>query len=593
MNILGVNSGRAAPPRVDRAGARPLSDGAAAVVANGSVSCAVIEERLARSRYAHGFRHSAPACLTHAGLRINEIGAVGHSTCCDLAWSRPDDILDDLIESLEHDYALADLRGLKGRVFSIDHHESHAALAFAGSGFAKALVVIADGMGNRRGLAEDFNVSATWWRGAFQRQDYYLCEWRGGRIHFEKVHEDAGTEGEIGLGELYRSVTHFLGWPSYQYAGKTMALAAYGQPLSLADAHLVRFVPPHSIWVCVSDSHNDPLGQISSALERAGYKVPDVRRPASPDEPFLCDVAALVQHQLETALEQAVFALVERYGVRDIAFGGGVAMNCVALGKLAATRPDLRLYVPPAPADTGQALGNALWLAYAERSPVAEAVPLAPIRSAALGIAYSTAAIDVAVAEYVRKHPSAVTATRYDDFVPLTERVTDDLAVGKVVGWRQGRSEYGPRALGQASILADPRRPDAPALVNACKRRESFRPYAPSILAEHVAEYMEIATPSPFMSFAGTIRAGQLSRIPAVAHVDGTARYQSVAPTVGAYRSLMETWYRRSGVPVLLNTSFNRNGEPIVETPQDALECFDQTALKVLALGPWHLEKSG
>lgn len=591
MNIIGINSGRAAPPRFDPHQLRRLADGGAALLQDGKITCAAIEERLTRKRYAGGFRESMLACLRQGGIDLEKLDVVGHSTCCDIAWHNQDDILDDIAETLGDAYSREQIDTLKGKLFTVDHHESHAAIAFAGSGFWKALVAVIDGMGNRKGPVGAFNVSSQWWRGAFQRHDYYICEWRDGRIHFEKLHEDAGGIDEIGIGEIYRSVTHFLGWHTYQHAGKTMALAPYGNPDRLAGTRFIDFDPPDSIRVPVPNLHDDPITQIGDAIRRAGHSLPDIPMgTASPRNPFLCDVAALVQQQLESALERAIADLADKHGLTNVVFGGGVAMNCVALGKLAALRPDLHLYVPPAPADTGLALGNALWLAYAEQSPITEQAPFPAIASAALGFDYASSEIDQAVATHLESHPDVV-ASRFDNTNSLIAKVVGDLADGKVVGLRQGRAEYGPRALGNASIIADPRRADMHDIVNSFKRREPFRPYAPSILSEHVREYFEVDTPSPFMSFAGSIRQEKRDLVPAVVHVDGSARYQSVARDGGFYRHLLESWHRAAGIPVLLNTSFNMNGDPIIETPRDALDCFERSGLPILVLGNWHLEQ--
>lgn len=593
MKIIGINSGRAAPPRVDPGKVRPLADGSAALLQDGRIGCAAIEERFTRVRYSGGFRESLDACLRQGGVRLTQIDAVAHSTCCDSSWSDQEDVLEDIAETLEGVYSATDVRGaLRGKVFTIDHHESHAALAFVGSGFARALVVVVDGIGNRIGGEYDFDISANWWRGAFQRHDVYLCEWLAGRVRIEKIHEDGHGLDEIGIGEIYRSVTHFLGWPTYQHAGKTMALAPFGMPDRLAGVRLIDFLPPYSARVPVANLHNDPIAQIEGAIRLAGYPLPEMHdRKGSPQNQFLCDVAAMAQQQVETALIGSITALAEKYGVTNIAIGGGVAMNCVALGKLAKARPDLRLYVPPAPADTGQALGNALWLAYSERSSVAEPLPAAPIRSAALGVVYGQHAIDTAVASFLLRCPTAL-AVKIANQDNLIAMIVDDLEDGKVVGLRQGRSEYGPRALGQASIIADPRGIEMHDHVNSYKRRESFRPYAPSIIAEKVVDYFEADVDSPFMSFAGTILEKMRPMVPAVVHIDGSARYQSVEKNLGFYRQLLEAWNRRTGIPVLLNTSFNQNGEPIVETPADTLDCFERSGLPVLVLGNWYVQRA-
>lgn len=592
MNILGVNSSRAAPPSVDPQRHRWLSDGGAALLMDGKLSCAAIEERFTRVRYASGFRESTLACLRQGEIDLKELDAIAHSTCCDRAWSTEDYIIDDIAETMEGIYSRKQIEALKGKVFTVDHHESHAAISFATSGFQKALVAVIDGMGNRNGAVQEFDISENWWRGAFQRHDYYLCEWRDGRIRIKQVHEDAGGIDEIGIGEVYRSVTHFLGWPTYQHAGKTMALASFGNPERLAAARLIEFAPPNSVCVPVPNLHNDPIKQIGDVIRSAGYMLPaPLQSGASPENQFHCDLAALVQDQLESALVNSVSGLADKHGASNLVFGGGVAMNCVALGKLAAQRPDLNLHVPPAPADTGLALGNALWLAFAETSPVAEPVRYSVISKAALGVKYSQTDYDRAVSAYLDDYPD-ISAQRYDDRASLIDAIVNDLDSGMVIALRQGRSEYGPRALGQSSIIADPRKAEMHEIVNSYKKREPFRPYAPSILSELVQDYFEIDVPSPFMSFAGMVRKEMRERIPAVVHVDGTARYQSVDRAGGFYRALLESWYRHAGVPVLLNTSFNLNGEPIVETPHDALDSFERSKIPVLVLGNWHIKRT-
>lgn len=590
MNILGINSGRAAPSHADPAGRRKLADGCAALLCDGEVACAAVEERSTRLRYAGGFARSLPVCLKQGGIPLGAVGAIGHTTCCDSPWRSADDIMDDMRESLGNGLSQADATALKSRVVPVDHHESHAMIAFVGSGFSKALTVVVDGMGNRLDADGRFVTDETWWRGAFQRHTCWISSWKNGRVHNEKIHEDAAGPDEIGIGEIYRSVTHFLGWPSYQYAGKTMALASYGNPQTFANARFIEFVPPCSVYVPVPNRHDDPQVQINAVLRTAGYGELNETGPATPDNPRLCDLASLVQSQLENALISSVSALADKHGLSCVAMGGGSAMNCVALGKLASARPDLRLYVPPAPSDTGLALGSALWLAYSSRSPVQESVAFKGLVSAALGPRYTDREITAAVAAFCDRHPD-VAVTRFSREKDLVAKVVERLDAGKIVAWRQGRSEYGPRALGQTSILADPRRREMHAAVNFYKRRETFRPFAPSILAECVKDFFEPPVPSPFMSFAGTVLPEKRGAIPAVVHVDGTARYQSVSESTGRYYRLLQQWYKTSGSPVLLNTSFNISGEPMVETPVDALDAFGRSGLPALALADFYLER--
>ena len=593
MKILGINGGRAAPLRVDPSNLRPLSDGAAALLSDGKIACATIEERHTRKRYAGGFQQSGIACLHDAATTPDRLDAVGHSTCCDVRWTREADIIDDIVESWRSHYTPEYLTSaLRGRVYSVDHHESHAFLAFAGSGFRRALVCVMDGLGNRYDEPDQFHIQPDWWRGAFERHDFYIAEWVNDRVHLTKVHEDACGLDEIGIGEIYRGVTHYLGWPSYQYAGKTMALAAHGDPRALSDVTFVDFRPPHGISVPTPNLHASPTEQIRQVLAEANHVEPaGLSRPAGPAARFFCDVAARLQEQVEKAIIATVSALAERFEVQSICFGGGVAMNCVALGKLAAHRPDLRLYVPPAPADTGQALGNALWLAYSNRSPIAETNTARPLRSAGLGPRYGDKRLALAVESFGAQH-TELDIKECDSNSKLVSLIVDRLTAQKVIGLRFGRAEYGPRALGFASIIADARQREMHDTMVKVKRREPFRPYAPSILQERVADYFDISIPSPFMSFAGTVREEKRSRIPAVVHIDGTARYHSVARDRGIYRRVLEEFCQRTRVPVIMNTSFNVNGEPIVESPEDTLDCFYRSGIHSLAIGKWIIDRN-
>lgn len=593
MKILDVNSGRSAPPRVDPDKLRPLADGGAALLVDGNIVCATIEERHTRQRFSGGFGKSVQICMREAKITLADIDAIGHSTCCDIPWSRASDIIDSFAETYRNKFAYRDIQAaLHGKVFTVDHHESHAMLAFIGSGFQRSLVAVIDGMGNRRGDADDdFHFTKDWWHGRFERHTIYLMEWVQGRVRIEQVYEECARAGEIGIGEIYRSATHYLGWPSYQYAGKTMALASFGDPSALSQAKFIEYHTPWKTLVPVANEHDSPQQQISKVLQRAGYERPaNESGKADETKPFLCNVAALLQHQLEIALVNAIPALADKHNTQNLAIGGGVALNCVAFGKLAASRPDLNLYIPPAPGDTGQALGNALWLAYAAKSPVCETKLAPQISVAGFGAHYSDVEI-ARVVEIVLQDTSRFQAEYVESDQARAAKVVDALCEGKVIGIRQGRAEYGPRALGYASIVADPRCREMHDIVNCVKKRETFRPCAPSILEEFVPEYFNISTPSPFMSFAGTVKEKKRSQIQAVVHVDGTARYQSVAIGLGFYRVLLETFHERTGIPVILNTSFNLDGKPIVETPDDAMQCFLTSRLDALVLENWYIQK--
>jgi carbamoyltransferase len=592
MNILGVNSGRAAPARYDPGRLRGLADGSAALLADGRVACAVLEERHSRVKYAGGFARAAPAVLAQSDCTPESVDAIGLSTCCDSPWTHAKDRLELMVEELAYVYTAARIRSAwAGRVHCVNHHDSHAALAFVGSGWDRALVGVLDGFGNRLDDTARFHTDHDWWCGSFERQTFYLAEWIDGRMRLERVSETAAGPDEIGFAELYRSVTHFCGWPSYQYAGKTMALSAFGDWRRLQRLILAEVDELGVAKVRLASRHDDPMQQISEAVAAAGYDVPKgLAHPATPATGFLADLAALLQHQVEASLIAEVSRLADWHGVGRVALAGGLALNCVGLGKLAVERPDLDLYVPPAPGDTGQGLGNALWLAYGEASPVTEANAPGAITTAALGPVYSPRHVSRAARKFVSQR-RGVNITSGLSSSALASATAEYLLAGRIVGVRTGRSEYGPRALGQCSILADASFEDAHRRVNRTKNREVFRPFGASVLRESVQSCFERAVASPFMSFASSVTSDLRAVAPAIVHVDGTTRYQTVDSRPCFLRKLIEAVHGRGGPPLVLNTSFNLAGQPIVETPEDALDVFDRSSLDGLVLGSHWITK--
>lgn len=553
---------------------------------DGRIACAAIEERHSRVRYAGGFAAAAPAVLTAGGLEIEGVDAIGLSTCCDSPWAEEEDRLAGIIEELCPRFADDRLRRTwSGRVHLVDHHDSHAMLGFVGSGYRRALVCVMDGFGNRLDDTGRFHTSDDWWRGGFERQTMFLAEWREGRVHLERVHQGATRPEEIGLAELYRTVTHYLGWHSYQYSGKTMALASYGERSRFQRLRLAELDEQGAVRVLLPNRHDDPYATVADALRTAGYVVPPtLRRPASPEEPFLADVAATLQDQFERTLIESVEQFADRHQVSCVAFAGGAALNCIALGKLARARPDLELYVPPAPGDTGQGLGNALWLAYAEASPVREGANPPSIRAAALGPVPTAAAVAAAADRFIAAR-RGLKLTRPSRTAGLAEAAAALVANGKTVALRVGGLEYGPRALGHCSILADPRDPEAQWKVNQVKHRESFRPFATSVLERHLQACFPGAGPSPFMSFAARAGHAVRSAAPGIVHVDGTTRYQSVAADQGLFGAILTEFQRLTRLPLILNTSLNIAGEPMAESPTDALDVFERGNLDAIVLG--------
>jgi carbamoyltransferase len=444
-------------------------------------------------------------------------------------------------------------------IVNVAHHHAHAAM-FLVSPFEEALVLVMDGYG------DDCSSSA------------YLG--RGNRL--ERLWS-TGIMNSVGL--VYTFVTEYLGFAGFGDEGKVMALAAYGESTYVERFRdVIRPMPDGGHAVNMAYFSYDTFGQLRPLKRKfiATFGPPRARGEPLADRHK--DVAFALQAVTEEIVLHRVRTLLKNHsGTRDLVLSGGVALNCVANAKILEETDVGRLWVPPCASDTGAPLGSALWhyhhnLGHARHFE---------LKHALLGRAYSDAeivrALDVAGLRYRRLGES-----------PLIARVARDLADGKIVGWFQGRFEMGPRALGNRSILADPRRPDMRDVLNAkVKQREPFRPFAPAVLVERAAEFFEITQPDPFMTLAPRVRPESRDRIPAAVHVDGTGRIQTVERTSNPrYYGLIEEFGRLTGVPVLLNTSFNRS-EPIVASPRDAVECYLKSGMDVLVLGDYYVSGRG
>ncbi len=552
-----------------------MRDAAAALVCDGRIVAAAEEERFARVKHVTALPVEAiRCCLREAGVALRDVDAVavpwkywmiGRRAALALASMLRSPLLFRVkgrrsLERVSQEWKeLFRLRSeLSTRVepgapppIFLDHHLCHAASTFLVSPHERAAILVVDG--------------------ASEADTALLAVGEGRKIHVLKR-----IPLPHSLGQFYAAITAFLGFQPDQDEYIVMGLAAYGDP-RFADrfrAQLVRVLPAGSFELNVRllDFH----------LARAGHFTKEFVElfgaPRGRDEEITQrhrDVAASAQLVLEETLLHLGRHLRKVTGVDALCLAGGVAYNCVANGRLRAELGFRDVFVPPAAGDSGAALGAALWLA-AKRGD-GSARPRMP--SAFLGPGFEEGELHAAL---VRAGLSCSSLS--DD--QLCERVAEELAKGRLVFWYQGRMEWGPRALGNRSLLADPRREDVRALINSkVKFREPFRPFAPSVLAERAGEYFDPPLPSPHMQFAVRVKASAKGIIPAVTHVDGTARVQTVTREENArYYDLLAAFGRLTGVPVLLNTSFNVQ-EPIVCTPDEAVRCFLRTEVDWLVLG--------
>ena len=531
-------------------------DSAAAVVVDGRIVAAAEEERFTRRKHA---KRAVPFsawelpeqaigwALAEAGLDAADLDAVAYSydpTLVDLDSGG----LDPTWEELRTTYATrapmflkTALPGYDGNGFHfVRHHIAHAASAGLAAPFGDegtvgdCAVLVADGRGETTSMLSG--------------------EYRGTKLDIL-----AAQPLPHSLGLLYEDLTAHLGFERSSDEYKVMAMASYGTPRHLDLFRRLVYPNPDGGF------HTQPVDWAALAPQRRAGQDFDERH---------ADLAASVQTVLEDVLLSLCDWLAERTSTDRLALAGGIALNCVANTRLVAEGPFRQVWPQPAAGDSGTALGAALTLA-AEAGDVIE-----PMTTAALGRGWT----DLEIEQILR-----TARIRYEQPASIAEAAAEVIAGNGVVGWFQGRAEYGPRALGQRSLLAHPERADNVERLNDIKGREQFRPVAPMVLADRAAEiFSRGPLPSPFMLFVHDVAPEWRDRLRAVTHVDGTARIQSVDPADNPLvAELLTAFERRSGIPVVVNTSFNTAGRPMVDSPRDALELFGSAPIDALAIGPF------
>jgi carbamoyltransferase len=544
-------------------------DSAAAFVRDGRVEFAAAEERFSREKTTGDFPvHAMRHALHHAGLEAGDLDAVAHGF--DYRDARPlfqqdeySAAVYDAVHAPERQLALLE-RHFPGvdwpsRFVPVAHHLAHAASAFYQSGFPESLIVVSDAMGETQ--------SATVLTGS---------------------PSGLTTLGEIparhSLGVLYSVFTLYLGFQFNMDEYKVMGLAPYGDPRRYFAQimAMTQLEPGGSYLVPILAEDRTPeerhahLGVRRALAERFGPP----RVPESAIERRHMDIAAALQAVLQTCELHVLRHYREVTGLRTLCLAGGVALNCTANGVVKRSRLFRDIFVQPAAGDDGTALGAALFVQH-QREPATPHYDGPPL----WGPAFDTAAVARAVSDH-----ECCRVERYVDFDDLARASAERLAAGQILGWFQGRMEFGPRALGSRSILADPRGADMRERLNrVVKQRESFRPFAPAVVADAAAEYFEIERGDErlyaHMLFVMPVREPYREQLPAVTHVDGTARLQTVTREHDPrFWTVLAEFGRVTGIPVLLNTSFNVRGQPIVCTPTEAVDTFLAANLDALAI---------
>jgi carbamoyltransferase len=546
-------------------------ESACCLLRDGRLVAAAEEERFSRVR--HDPRLPVAAfrwCLAAGGIGPHEIDCLAYYESPQEKLARqlwagvPADAPPGLpwLDPRRPERALREGLGYDGSLRTCSHHASHAASAFLYSGFDEAAVLTVDGVGEW--------ATTTYGHG------------RGNRLTaFEQV------EFPHSLGLLYSTLTAYLGFRVNDGEYKVMGLAPYGRPRHLAAlARLVERLPEGQFRLDLR-YFDFVRGRRMDSPALAELLGAPRRRPGEPLTDFHRDVARSLQALLEEVLLEKVRYLHARTGAADLCMAGGVALNCVANGRILREGPFARLFVQPAAGDAGGCLGAAA-LTFAELAgPAAPAWRPEPLRHVFLGPRWSSGEIAQLLA--AAELPAADFRGRERE---LLAAVAERLERRQIVGWFHGPLELGPRALGGRSLLANPQDPEARRRLNRLvKQREEFRPFAPSVLAEHAAEHFALDHPSPFM--LETCRVVSPLALPAVTHVDGSARPQTVdAATAPRFAALLRELGRRTGCPVVVNTSFNTRGEPIVCSPIDALSTMARSGIDALVLEDFLVDRA-
>ena len=576
-------------------------DSAAALLCDGRITAAAQEERFSRIKHDHNFpRQAAAWCLQHAGLTAADLDSVVFyekplikferilETSLAYAPLGLRSFLQAMPQWLKKKLWIPDLirkeLGYSGEILFPEHHEAHAAAAFFPSPFSKAAILTMDGVGEW--------ATTSWGRGD------------GNRITLEsEIHFPHS------LGLLYSAFTYFTGFRVNSGEYKVMGLAPYGEP------RYVQTILDNLIEICADGSFrlNMDYFTYGAGLTMTGRKFARLfggppRRPESPLTQREMDLARSIQEVTEMVMLAAANHLHRQTGLPNLCLAGGVALNCVGNGRILRETPFEKIWVQPAAGDAGGALGAALfaWHQIYDQTRQADGRHDQQ-QGSLLGPEFSDEEIHTFLEErnlpYHRLKPGALVA-----------RVADLLASEQVIGWFQGRMEFGPRALGSRSIIGDARSPEMQSRMNLkIKFRESFRPFAPAVLEEQTSDWFELDQPSPYMLLVAPVRPEKRrplteaeqqlwgidklksvrSEIPAVTHVDYSARIQTIsAGEHGLFYRLVDRFYRKTGCPVIINTSFNVRGEPIVCTPEEAWRCFMRTEMDFLVLGNFLLDKA-
>lgn len=557
-------------------------DSAACIFKDGELIAAIEEERIRRIKHWAGFpSESIKFCLDECGISIKDIDhitisrdpsanvykKITHSLKNLVSFKALKDRLANTRKVSSIKIEIANIFSIKedeikAEIHNVEHHRAHMASAFFASPYKESAILSIDGFG-----------------------DFTSTMIGVGRVNKIEVLDSVIYPHSVGV--FYTAFTQYLGFENYGDEYKVMGLSPYGNATMIDKIKDVLIFKDNGLFEINKKYFTHPKDGVTMSWEDGNPFIENIFSPymeemfgkarQEGDEltQYHKDLAASIQRVTEELIFHILNHLQKRTGLKNICIAGGVAQNSVANGKILDHTTFDNLYIPPAGHDAGTAIGSALWL----YNHIQENDRIEPMYHSYFGSKFSDNEVEV----YLKSEN--IKYIKYSD-EELNEKVTDCLLNAGVIGWFQGRAEFGPRALGNRSIICDPTRDDAKELINEkIKRRESFRPFAPSILKKYVPEYFEKVGDVPFMEKVFQFKEDKRAGLSAVVHVDGSGRLQTVDKDVSPkYYSLIKKFYDKSGTPILLNTSFNEN-EPIVNTPAEAYNCFARTSMDMLVIG--------
>lgn len=548
-----------------------MHDSCAVLLKDGKVIAAAEEERFSRIKFDRSFpKQSIKWCLKKANISIKDVAYAGYfwqpwKGLLNRAYyyfqSFPSFLKDTkrpsaLLDQFKAKYVLEKETGFTGKFFFLNHHITHAASAFYASGFEKSAILSIDGTGEKVSCWLGFGENG-------KIVPYKTINW------------------PHSIGQLYRTATQYLGFNIFSDEYKVMGLAPYGKPKYLNKFKKIAKLKPYGKFEIDLPYIEYHHGKETMYSDKWIKTFGPARKKGAIIEERHKNIAASVQARTEESIEHLVKYLMKTGDYDSLCLAGGVALNSVAIGRLARSGLAKRIYTSPVSGDTGCAFGAAYYIYHhILGNPNSE-----PLQHAYWGRDFTNEEIKKVIIK---------NKLQYTKIKNPEEKAAQLIAKGHVIGWFQGQSEIGQRALGNRSILADPRDPKMKDKVNKLiKYREPFRPFAPAILEEFQTDYFDYASPVPYMTEVHPVKKNKRSKIPSVVHVDGSGRIQTVMKkTNPKFWSLINTFNKITGIPVVLNTSFNVQGEPIVDSPQDAIRTFLGSGLDDIFLGDYWVQKN-